>query len=313
MSRQNKILFLISIYFVLGLLITCIFSSYTNIFFGITTLVMAIMFFSLLIREQYIKWSPYFPSIQKYINHISTKQSVAPLFRCQRAKRFNCCDLFSLTLYMVLLSDTFLKYGLMERVMSVFPYAYIIILLWMIYYLDRFAIYCMNTAKETDHYLVMSLLLWGCVSLSIASLINITNTSLSLLIMSIVAGFILLYRTCYGIISGKTSPLVRLTCACVFSILIVIYAAFNLAQYEISMNPPSTSDPNALNDIILIETINKVHELTTLNQSNNMIQNNTINWLHVVEKILTVYGAAIILYMNGLAIKDNDIEKDIRK
>jgi membrane protein len=214
---------------------------------------------------------------------------------------------------MVLLADTFLKYGLMERVMSVFPYAYIIILLWMIYYLDRFAIYCMNTAKETDHYLVMSLLLWGCVSLSIASLINITNTSLSLLIMSIVAGFILLYRTCYGIISGKTSPLVRLTCACVFSILIVIYAAFNLAQYEISMNPPSTSDPNALNDIILIETINKVHELTTLNQLNNMIQNNTINWLHVVEKILTVYGAAIILYMNGLAIKDNDTEKDIRR
>ena len=40
-----------------------------------------------------------------------------------------------------------------------------------------------------------------------------------------------------------------------------------------------------------------------------MIQNNTINWLHVVEKILTVYGAAIILYMNGLAIKDNDTEK----
>jgi hypothetical protein len=75
------------------------------------------------------------------------------------------------------------------------------------------------------------------------------------------------------------------------------------------MNPPSTSDPNALNDIILIETINKVHELTTLNQLNNMIQNNTINWLHVVEKILTVYGAAIILYMNGLAIKDNDTEK----
>ena len=28
---------------------------------------------------------------------------------------------------MVLLADTFLKYGLMERVMSVFPYAYIII------------------------------------------------------------------------------------------------------------------------------------------------------------------------------------------
>lgn len=206
MSYQNKILFLISIYFVLGLLITCIFPLYTNIFFGITTLVMAMMFFSLLIREQYIKWSPYFPSIQKYINHISTKQSVAPLFRCQRTKRLNCCDLFSLTLYMVLLADTFLKYGLMERVMSVFPYAYIIILLWMIYYLDRFAIYCMNTAKETDHYLVMILLLWGCVSLSIASLINITNTSLSLLIMSIVAGFILLYRTCYGIISGKTSP-----------------------------------------------------------------------------------------------------------